>query len=116
MFRVDSERPFAFAIGTVADFDFPARILVEWTQYTSTLLAVEFDVFKLGEYSTSPSNDTRDSNQIVQVGSSQITQSRAQGKICDADVDFGVDTLVRRVVYEDGVECYLVEDGEHGRG
>jgi hypothetical protein len=116
LFRIDRERPFAFAISTVANFDLPTRILVEWTQHSSTFFAVKFDVFKLGKYTTSPSNNTRDSNQVIQVGSSRITQSRAQEKICNANMNFGVDPLVGRIVYEDGIKCYLVEDGEYGRG
>ena len=30
-------------------------------------------------------------------------------------MNFGMDPLVGRVVYENGVKCYLVEDGEHSR-
>jgi hypothetical protein len=114
LFRVHCEGTFTFAIRAVADFDFLRRVLVERTQDSATLPAVKFDILELREYTRSPGHNTRHTDKVIEVGTTQVTERRTQWQVGDADVDFRVNTLVRGIVYEYRVEGNLVEDSKHG--
>lgn len=116
LFRVDRERSFTLTIRTITNLHLLRRVLVKRSQHSPTLLAVKLDILQLREHTTASCHDPIDTDEVVEVGSAEVAQGRAEGEVRDADVDFGVDAPVCGVVDEDGVERDFVEDFEHGCG
>jgi hypothetical protein len=94
LFRVNREWSFTFAVRTVTNLDLSRRVLVEWSQNSSTFAAIELDVFQLGEHAASSRHNPGNTDKIVQVSSTKVSQARAERKVGDADVDLGVNALV----------------------
>jgi hypothetical protein len=113
LFRVDRERAFTFAICAVADLHLFRSILIKWTQDGAALSAIEFDILELREYTRPPGYDARHTDKVIQIACAEVAQGRAQRQISDTDVNFGVNTLVIGIVYENRSEGDLVENCEH---
>jgi hypothetical protein len=111
---VDLERTLALAVRTITDADFLARILVERSQYSTTLPAIELDIFQLREHAATTRHDTRYTNKVVEMYTTQVTECCCGREICNADMNLGVDALVVWVADEDDLQGDLVKDGEHG--
>jgi hypothetical protein len=116
LFRVDRERAFTFTIRTVADLDLLRGVLIEWTQDSSALSAVEFDVLELREHTGAPGHDASDTNEVIQVARTEVAERRAQWQVSNPDMDFGVNALVVGIVHQNGGEGDLVKNGKHRGG
>ena len=90
--------------------------MIERPEHGPALLTIKLDIFKLGEHPAPPRDDTRHSNQVVEVRPAKVAEGGAEWEICNADVYFGMDTLVGRIVDQDGIESHFIEDSKHGRG
>ena len=114
MLRIHRERSLALAVRAIADLDLTRRVLVEGTQYGTTLLAVELDILKLREHAATPCYDARNAYQLVELSTSQIAKGDRQWDLRDADVDLGFDAKVVRIVDQDRVHRDIVEYLKHG--
>lgn len=117
MFGVDWERTLAFTIAAETDLDlgrFARRILVKWTQERTTLSTIELDIFQLWKDATPSCYHTRNANEIIEIGATQIPQGGAEREVADANVDLRVDTLVCREIYKNGIQSHFIEYLEHG--
>ena len=109
MLRVDVERASALAIGAEGDFELLRRVLEERTESCSTFAAVEFDVFELREDTRSTSDDSGHFDETIEISLTKVAQRQRSGKFGDSDVDLRVDSIVRRVVEQNGVESDFIE-------
>ncbi len=98
LLRVDREWTSALASRAIRYLELLVGVLEEWTQRKTAFAAIELDVFELREDSGTPGDDARYPDKAVQIALSEITQRQGGGKLGDADVDLGMDPVVRWVV------------------
>ena len=113
MFSVYGEWTFTLAVGTITDSDFLCGVLVEGSQNCATFAAIKLDVFQLREDPASAGNNPGNTDKVIQVCPSEIPQRRAEGQIGNANMNFGVDALVRRIVDKNGIKSDLIKNFQH---
>jgi hypothetical protein len=98
LLRIDSERTFGFTVLTNINFDLLLCVLIERSQYSTALPAIKLDIFKLRENTAAPSDDSRDTDEIVEIRSTKVAECRGGRELGDANVNFRVDSFVGGVV------------------
>lgn len=114
LFLINFELALLFTLRAVANADFFAGFLDERPKRNTAVLAIEVDFLQLREYSASPRDDARHSNEVVEMSTPQIAKCHSRRQIGDTDVDFGVDAFVMGKADENDRKCNLIENVKHG--
>jgi hypothetical protein len=115
LLRIDWEWTFALTIGTITNLEFSSSILIEWTKRSIAFCTIKLDILELRENAAPTRYDAGNTNEVVEMGSTEVTESGGKGKVRNADVNFRMNAGIAREIHKDSTQSHLVKYLKHSR-